>query len=354
MAPVETVSNKLTAKQRVLTALAHQQPDRTPCDYLGTPEADEKLKAHFQTENMDVVLTKLGVDLRVVSPAYVGPTLRRWDDGRFENFWGHIRKPIKNQAGVYNESVEFPYAAFSSTQDVEQFRWPTVDWFDYTSLAAQCDRYADYALVYGAPGNMDVINGTAYGMGVEKVLLGIGLDDPIVYACMEKRFECCYQISSKVLQATAGKIDIFWIGDDYGTQNGLLLSPQKWRELFFDKLKAMCDLGHTYGAKVMLSNMFRSMIFSCSVRAILVPVSFARRFLKMSAAIRNPLAGATCQLLVCFSVMSAASRSMGSCWVWRDPMSAVPSGSMMSNNYVSVTPGWPGRSAQARSFKATT
>ncbi len=99
---------------------------------------------------------------------------------------------------------------------------------------------------------MDLINGTAYGMGVEKVLLGIGLDDPIIYACMEKRFQCCYEISKKVLQSADGKIDIFWIGDDYGTQNGLLISPQKWRELFFDKLKIMCDLGHTYGAKVML------------------------------------------------------------------------------------------------------
>ncbi len=243
---------EITSKQRVLKALGHHQPDRAPCDYLGTPEANEKLKTHFQTDDMDVVLEKLGVDLRVIEPVYVGPKLRTWEDGRFENFWGQVRKPIKNEAGIYNESVEFPYAEFTSTGDVEKFRWPSADWFDCSSLAAQCGKYADYAIVYGSQGNMDLINGTAYGMGVEKVLLGIGLDDPIVYACMEKRFECCYEISQKVLQAADGKIDIFWIGDDYGTQNGLLISPQKWRELFFDKLKAMCDLGHSFGAKVML------------------------------------------------------------------------------------------------------
>ncbi|MHC4193783.1 MAG: hypothetical protein ACYSP9_06375, partial [Planctomycetota bacterium] len=84
-------------KERVLTALAHKNPDRCPCDYIGTPEVDEKLKAHFGTESMDVVLERLGVDLRVVDAPYVGPELRVWDDGRFENYWGSVRKPVRNE-----------------------------------------------------------------------------------------------------------------------------------------------------------------------------------------------------------------------------------------------------------------
>ena len=56
----------MTSKERVLTALDHKTPDRTPCDYLGTPEVDEMLKAHFDTNDIDIALEKLGVDLRVV------------------------------------------------------------------------------------------------------------------------------------------------------------------------------------------------------------------------------------------------------------------------------------------------
>lgn len=244
--------SEMTSKQRVLTALEHRQPDRVPCNYLGTPEVDAILMANFRTDRMDEVLEKLGVDLRIVEPPYVGPELRRWEDGRFENFWGQIRKPVRNEAGIYNESVEFPYAEFQSVKDVESFRWPGAQWFDFSDLAKQCEAYSDYAIVYGAPGNMDVINGTSFGMGIEKVLYGIALDDPIVYACMEKRFQCCHEISEKALQAGSGMIDILWIGDDYGTQNGLLVSPEQWRQLFFPKLKAFCDLGHKYGAKIML------------------------------------------------------------------------------------------------------
>jgi uroporphyrinogen decarboxylase len=242
----------MTPKERVLTSLGHKQADRCPCDYIGTPEVDEKLLRHFQTDDMDVVLDKLGTDLRVLDLPYIGPQLRTWEDGRFENYWGSIRKPVRNQAGEYNEAVEFPYAEFESVADVEKFRWPEVEWFDFSTIAQQCEKFSDYAIVYGSPGNMDLINGTAYGRGVEKVIYDIALEDPVGMACMARRFECCYAISERTLQEGNGRIDILWMGDDYGTQNGLLVGPEKWRKLFFPKLKAMCDLGHKYGAKVML------------------------------------------------------------------------------------------------------
>ena len=242
----------MTPRERVLTALSHRAPDRTPCDYIGTPEVDDKLKRHFRTDSMDVVLEKLGVDIRVVDAPYIGPALRTWPDGRFENIWGHIRKPIRNEAGSYDEAVEHPYAAFQSVDDVRKFRWPRAEWFDYSRLAADCKKPDKYAIVFGAPGNMDVINGTGFGRGVERTILDIGLEDPVGLACMEMRFERCHERSEIALKTAAGRIDILWIGDDYGTQNGLLMSPPAWRKLFFPKLKAMCDLGHKYGAKVML------------------------------------------------------------------------------------------------------
>lgn len=232
--------------------MEHKQPDRCPCDYLGTPEVDDKLKDHFQTDSMEVVLKKLGTDIRVIETPHIGPELRKWDDGRFENYWGSIRMPVRNEAGSYDEAVGLPYAEFESVQDVERFRWPKLEWFDYSKIADDCERYCDYAIVFGSPGNMDLINGTAFGRGVEKVIYDIALEDPIGLACMEKRFECCYEQSERALKAANGKVDIFWIGDDYGTQNGPLMSPDKWRKLFFPRLKQMCDLGHKYGAKVML------------------------------------------------------------------------------------------------------
>lgn len=239
-------------KERVLTALAHQQPDVTPCNYLGTPEIDDMLMQHFQTDQMDTVLEHLGVDIRTVNVPYIGPELRQWEDGRFETMWGQVRKPVQNVAGTYMESACLPYADFKTIRDVENWRWPRVEWFDYKALSHLCNSYAEYGILYGSPGNMDLINGTAFGRGVEQVLFDIATEDLVGMACMEKRFELCYQRSEKALQTCKGKIDILWIGDDYGTQNGLLMSPKVWRKLFFPRVKAFCELGHQYGVKVML------------------------------------------------------------------------------------------------------
>lgn len=242
----------LNSKERVLTSLQHKSPDRIPCSYVSTPEINQRLMNHFATESLDTVLECLGIDTRVIDAPYIGPDLRTWPNGQFENFWGHIRKPVHNQAGTYFESADLPYAAFKSISEVQNFRWPKPEWFDYSQIVFQCEKYKDYATVFGNPGNMDLINGTAYGRGVEQVMYDIALQDPIGLACMEKRFECCYGRSEQALKVAGGKIDILWIGDDYGSQNGLLISPNIWRKLFFPKLKAMCDLGHKHQAKVML------------------------------------------------------------------------------------------------------
>jgi uroporphyrinogen decarboxylase len=243
----------MKSRQRVLASLAHQKPDRCPCNYLGTPEADGKLKHYFKTNDMDVVLHHLGVDLRVIDVPYIGPPLRTWPDGRFETYWGHIRKPVINQAGTYNESVGFPYAAFKTIEDVKKIHWPIADYFDYSGIPAAIKKYRDYAIVFGATNYLDLIKGTAYGRGVEQAMVDIAAEDPVGLACMEMRFECCFKRAERALQtAGQGNIDIFWIGEDLGTQNGLVISPKTFRKLFFDKLRQMCDLGHRYGAKVMM------------------------------------------------------------------------------------------------------
>lgn len=244
--------NPMSSKERVISAVNLLETDRLPLGYISTTEVDDRLKNHFKTDSMDTVLEALNVDIRVINAEYKGPELRTWPDGRFENFWGQIKKPIQNEAGTYFESVEFPYAEFQTLEDVEKFKWPKIEWFDFSGIEASIEKYKDYAIVFGYPGLMDLINGTSGGRGVEKVMFDIALEDPIGFACMDKRFECCYKLAEKALQTARGKIDIVWIGDDYGSQNGLLMNPNTWKKLFYPKLRKFCSLVHDYGAKVML------------------------------------------------------------------------------------------------------
>jgi len=51
-----------------------------------------------------------------------------------------------------------------------------------------------------------------------------------------------------MMQAGGGRIDFFRIGDDYGTQRGLLLSPAMYRQHFQSSLRTMSEVARRHGA----------------------------------------------------------------------------------------------------------
>ena len=254
----------MNSKERVLAAIGHQPMDRVPVNYLGTPEADLKLRRHFglseavESRPGDVadydwdILDSLGTDLRALRLPYIGPELPQFGDGRKQDVFGVVYRAVRNEVGTYSETCVWPYAAFETTADVARYRWPSADWYDYSALPAQCERWKDYAIVYGWPGNLDLINGTAFGRGVEQTLFDIATENPAGLAIMEKRFEFAYEHNRRALEACRGSIDIVWIGDDFGTQRGILMSVEKWRRLLRPKVQAMIDLAHRHGARLML------------------------------------------------------------------------------------------------------
>ena len=237
----------MTSKERVLAAINHVQPDRVPVDYLGTPEIDRALLRHFRTSDWECVLEALGVDLRTVGPRYVGPPLPPGQD-----IWGVIRKPVQNIAGTYDEPANYPWRHFTTIEEADAYPWPSVDWFDFSTIRDQCRQYSEYAIVFGGMGVMDLINGTAFGRGVEQTLMDIATTDPVGMALMQHRFTFYQEYACRALREAKGLVDIFFVGDDYGSQRGLLMSPSTWRRLFRNRLKAMVDLGHEFGCKVML------------------------------------------------------------------------------------------------------
>ena len=57
--------------------------------------------------------------------------------------------------------------------------------------------------------------------------------------------------AERILNAANGKIDIVLTGDDFGSQNGPLVSPAMWTTFLADGFAAYIDLAHSFGIKVM-------------------------------------------------------------------------------------------------------
>jgi hypothetical protein len=240
----------MTSRERVKTAFSHNKPDFTPVDYFATPEIQQALLNHFGVKKDDDLLDCLGVDIRYISPPYVGPSIPEYKDGSIMDVWGIHRKPMPNEYGDYSEPVNFPFAEWKSIEEAESYNWPSTDDYDYEAVSVICDKYQDRAIATGGFGFQDFINGVAFGRGVEQVLIDIALKDPVYLYIVEKRHRFYLELVDRTLKAAKGRIDVVLCGDDFGSQRGSLISPETFDDLFADKKKELFDLVHSYNAKV--------------------------------------------------------------------------------------------------------
>jgi uroporphyrinogen decarboxylase len=139
-------------------------------------------------------------------------------------------------------------------EEIENYaHWPSPDWWDYSKVESDCEQYVDFAVVNAG----DRLDRTAqfkpmmYLRGMEQAYVDLIINPKIAEAIIAHIKEYFLEYNRRVFEAANGKIDIFMMGDDFGTQNSLMVDIRTWRKFFRDGFKAYIDLAHRYGMKVM-------------------------------------------------------------------------------------------------------
>jgi uroporphyrinogen decarboxylase len=138
--------------------------------------------------------------------------------------------------------------------DVEEYgHFPSADWWDYSSVEAECERFSGYAVVNAG----DRLDRTAqfkpmmYLRGIEQAYIDLRLNPTIAEAIIAHIRSYFLEYNRRVFDAAKGKVDIFMMGDDFGTQTGPMMSVETWRKFFRDGFRAYIDLAHSHSIKVM-------------------------------------------------------------------------------------------------------
>ncbi|HIE29963.1 TPA: hypothetical protein EYP66_22080 [Candidatus Poribacteria bacterium] len=234
----------MTSKERSLAAMAHQKSDRVPVDYWAHAEVNKSLMEHFGLQDYESLLCQLGVDFRVVRPRYAGPELKD-ESGQPVSLFG-----VRSR-GTYSAAVSnVPLKDATTVEEIEDYPFPSPDWYDYSSVAEECEKYAEYAVVGGA---WSPFFCTACSMmSMEKLLIAMAWYPKVVECLHTKIVDFFYEVSRRQFESARGKMDIFFMGDDYGTQKGLIMSLQMWRRFVKPHLARLFDLAKSYGLMVML------------------------------------------------------------------------------------------------------
>jgi len=197
-------------------------------------------------------MQKVGQDFRSVEPKYIGPELKVTKDGKWEDIWGTMYEWRDFGDGLYDRTVFLPFAEIEDVKQLKDCRFPTADWYDYSDIAEQCQKYERYAIYTANHSHMDFINGIALARGIEQVLVDIALEDPVLLYIAQKRFEFAYEKIRRTLEAANGAIDAVYVADDLGTQTGPLIKPAAFEKLFVPYYVKLFDMVHSFGAKTMM------------------------------------------------------------------------------------------------------
>jgi uroporphyrinogen decarboxylase len=244
----------MNSRERVLSACNRKGYDRIPIKHEGTPEINQMIMNHFGLKNMEQLLLVVGDDFRYVEPRFCGPELRTFPDGSIEGYFRERYRYAKFEGGKYLESCYQPFAGIHSVDNLDRSCFPSADWFDYSTIERQAInlRERGFAVVCGTAGDMDFINGIARARGMEQVLMDLIDDSPVYLEIMNARFKFFYEMHERMLQAGRGLIDFTHTGEDFGNQNGLMISKQIFEKHFAPKYKKYFAMVHGYGAKAML------------------------------------------------------------------------------------------------------
>ncbi|MCD6469691.1 hypothetical protein J7L29_02700 [Candidatus Bathyarchaeota archaeon] len=121
-----------------------------------------------------------------------------------------------------------------------------------------------------------VLHAAMYLRGVKQALIDPLINSEFTRRLYEKITEFYLELNKRCFEEADGLIDIFMMGEDLGTQEGLLVSPKIFREFIKPYLAKHVQLAKRYGVKVMLH--------SCGAIHELIP-----DLIEMGIGILNPI-----------------------------------------------------------------
>ena len=248
----------MSSRERVLTAMHHEQPDRVPLvigvsnatgikmkpyrgikslanieapdqylyDWpeLGTAEIDEESMRRLHSDVRGVLdLEPQAVRKRNRERAPHSNCIDSWGSGQIEG------RPGEWYPGVH------PLQGAKTIEELDAYSgWP--DMSDPSRIAhveavakrlAQQDKYA----VMATPWLLFPFERAHAMQGLETFLLNMAIEPDFARELLERIAEQCKQLMGRFLNALGDNVDIIKIGDDLGTEESLLISPSMYRAI---------------------------------------------------------------------------------------------------------------------------
>lgn len=274
----------MTPRERVLTALAHEEPDRIPRDLGGTESSG---MTAYSLHSLQKHL-RMPSSLKIFEPyqyvAYIGDELKagfRIDTANLTpepQRWVQVRNPrgfdallpeawresagengttvirgadgravaVRPKDGYYFDPVNPPLRDISTPAEIEKHR-ETIFTFDYPSFADEPDGdLRNRAQTMHAGGDCVVFNLCCHILaagqllrGYENFMVDLMTDEKMVRTLLDCLTEGYRRRVERLAPLLRDSVDVMLLNDDLGAQNGPMLSPETYRKMIKPYQKAI-------------------------------------------------------------------------------------------------------------------
>ncbi len=232
----------MNSRERVMRALRRDGlPDRVPLQFdLSRPLLEafsqkldipigwqsnyyEDLK--YRTSGNEIRVA-MGSDCVLVGggvPAGFEP--EQTDDGCIVNEFG-----MKMKMGLaWYDVVEGPLEQAGSVQEVRDLPFPDpTDEARFEDARRYIDRYRGEYFIIGDV-ELTMFEMAWHMTGLQKFMTDMAMGEPYIEALLDRTMEFSIAIGRRLVELG---VDGIWTGDDFGAQNGMMISPDMWRRLF--------------------------------------------------------------------------------------------------------------------------
>ncbi|MBC5647493.1 uroporphyrinogen decarboxylase family protein [Christensenella tenuis] len=217
----------MTHKERALAPFLKKNMDRFPMWYGGAPETTQNIvEALDARDEAEALYGMLDLDFKTVHPRYAGSRREVYEDGTRLCEWGIVRG-----GAHYGQALTHPLAGAASAADVEAYGgFEDPDEYDVKIAPEELEAAEEYCLIGGCWSPF--FHDSTELKDMEEFFVDMYAAPEVCEAIIDKCFSFYYELDRRMFEENSGKIDMYFIGNDFGSQRALLMAPEMWRKFY--------------------------------------------------------------------------------------------------------------------------
>ena len=206
------------------------------------PASIERVYSYFRVKDDFELGLKLGSSCRWVMPEK-------------NKCWTHPDLPMFDFLGGKERSslgVPGVFAEVRDVAEIESFHWPEMKYVDFSKTLAEIDRTvaAGQAIVSGCWCSFYHVTSNFFGM--ENYFMKMHTDPALVDAVTRHVVDFYLEMNETLFSLAGDKIDAFFFGNDFGSQQDLLISPGHFDRFVMPYFREFISQAHRHGYRVAL------------------------------------------------------------------------------------------------------